>query len=104
MSIARRAERRAVNRLRQLRLHDVGPARIDREAGKEQQGGQHACHVDQGKALFAGEIESSVWSWSVAFQHTLRSHVRLQKYAIEYSVCGTVTPNRSSGVIRTCLE
>ena len=59
---ARRAERGAVHRLRQLRLDHVGPAGVDRKAGEQQQHRQRAGDVDQGKALFVRDREIVVCS------------------------------------------
>ena len=54
VQVARRRERGAVHRLGQLRLHDVGPAAVDRQPGGNQQEREEDGHVDQGEPAFAG--------------------------------------------------
>ena len=65
---AGRAERRAVHRLRQLRLHHVGAAGVDRQADEDQQDRQEHGHVEQGEALFVRKCVS------------LFGHVRFRLY------------------------
>ncbi len=50
--VARRAERRAVDGLAQLRFDDVHAAGVHGEARKEQKHGDGACHVNQHHAFF----------------------------------------------------
>ncbi len=82
-------QRRAVDRLGQLRLDHVGPARVDGDAGAEQQHGQRHRHVDERKPVVPSEDAIGAYACPCPFQ----------KYAIEYSVSGTWMPNRSNGVI-----
>ena len=53
---ARCGERRAVHGLGQLRLHDVGAARVHGEPGKQQQGRQRGGHVYEDEALLARKV------------------------------------------------
>jgi hypothetical protein len=98
----RRAERGAVDRLAQLRLHDVGAAGVDGEAGEHQQQREDAAHVDQRESLLPVCLESMCDHWSSPFEPPPPRARARQKYAIEYRVCGTETPNRCSGVISVC--
>ena len=48
---ARRRQRRTVDRLGQLRLHHIGPARVDGDSSAEEQHGQRHRHVDERKPV-----------------------------------------------------